>query len=248
VSEVGVLRKQRQRFEGAGGSAERKFAQERRQNIRDDWKPWLVGGLGVIGFAAWSFYTGPFTGRLLAAMSGVFVGVLLVLWSVGGHISAFRWWLGAEGERETAKQIEKLGPDWHCEHDLEHQYGNWDHVLVGPAGVFLLDSKLLHGTAAAGGDALRSGRLTYAGGRFRAGGRRVKLELEQRLGFRAPWVQPVVVVWGDFPQHLHEEDGVVYVHGNNLPSWLSNLPQKANGPQRAAYVEALKEVRAVLAD
>jgi len=237
------VKQRRKRFAGAGGSAERKFSRQRRQNIRDDWKVWLVTGLVVIGFAVWSFYAGHVAGLFLAGMSGLMVGVLLVMWSLGGHISAFRWWLGAEGERETAKQIEKLGPDWHCEHDLEHQYGNWDHVLVGPAGVFLLDSKLLNGTAAAGRDSLRSGRLAYPGRNFRGAAWRIKELLEQRLGFRAPWVQAVVVVWGDFPQRRHEEEDVMYVQGEELITWLSDLPAKATAPQRAAYVTALREVR-----
>jgi hypothetical protein len=89
---------------------------------------------------------------------------MFVLWSLGGHVSAFRWLLGAAGERETGSEIEMFGREWHCEHDLEHDRGNWDRVLVGRAGVFLLDSKRLHGTAAVGGDALRAGRLVFHGG------------------------------------------------------------------------------------
>lgn len=72
----------------------------------------------------------------------------------------------AEGERATGKEIDRLGSEWHCEHDLQQEYGNWDHVLVGPAGVFLLDSKFLNGTVAAGRDALRAGRMVHSGGRF----------------------------------------------------------------------------------
>jgi hypothetical protein len=180
------VRRRRQRFLGAGRSAEREFDRLRRQNIRDDWKVWLSGVALVIALAIHSFYVGRIAGRLLAGVGGVLFGVLLVLWSLGGHVSAFRWWLGAEGERETAKQIEKLGPEWHCQHDLEHEHGNYDHVLVGPAGVFLLDSKLLNGTAAAGDDALRAGRIVYPGRGFRSSAKRVKVELERRLGFRAP--------------------------------------------------------------
>ena len=171
------------------------------------------------------------------------VGILLVMYSLGGHISAYWWRLGAEGERETAKQIEKLGPDWHCEHDLEHQYGNYDHVLVGPPGVFLLDSKFLHGVSAAAKDALRSGRVTYPGASFRAGAKTVKVGLERRLGFRGPWVQSVVVVWGDFPQRHHEEEHVVYLVGEDLVDWLTSMPERANAPQRAAYATALRELR-----
>ena len=163
---------------------------------------------------------------------------------MGGHVSAFHWWIGAEGERDTAKEIEKLGSEWHCEHDLEYDHGNWDHVLVGPAGVFLLDSKVLHNTSSARDDALRSGRVYYPGRGFRGGAVRVKLAVEQRIGSRAPWVQAVVVVWGDFPQGYHEEQDVIYLRADRLVPWLCALPEKVNAPQRAALVTALQEVRA----
>ena len=242
-----VLRRRPSRFAGAGGSAEREFRRLLRQNIREQWKVWLFGTAMIAGAAASALYLDGIAARFVAATGGFLLGVFFVMFSLGGHISAFRWWLGAEGERETGKQIEKLGPEWHCEHDLEHGRGNWDHVLVGPSGVFLLDSKLLHGTVAAGGDALRSGRMVFSGARFRSSAKRVKHELEARLGFRAPWVQAVVVIWGDFPQTLHDERDVIYVQGEHLVSWLSDLPAKANAPQRAAYSKDLQEVRYALA-
>jgi hypothetical protein len=48
--------------------------------------------------------------RALAAAGGIFAGVMLGVWSLGGHYAASRWWLGAEGERETPGEIEKLAP------------------------------------------------------------------------------------------------------------------------------------------
>jgi hypothetical protein len=235
--------RRKQRFPGAGHSAERKFKQLRRQNIRDEWRVWGLLFVAIVGFAVWSFYSGPVAGRLFAAVAGALFGALFVMYSLGGHISAFHWWLGVEGERETAKQIEKLGPEWYCEHDLEHEYGNWDHVLVGPPGVFLLDSKLLHGTAEANGDALRSGRLRYPAGALRGGAKQVKVELEERLGFRASWVQAVFVIWAAFPQERFEEQDVVYIDGERLSAWLTQLPPKLTAPQRAAYATALQEMR-----
>lgn len=240
------MRGRKQRFAGAGASATRQFNRQRRQNIRDAWHVWLLTSLAIVGLIVASFFTAGVGARVLALAAGILVGVLLVLWGLGGHVSAFRWWLGAEGERETAREIERLGPEWHCEHDLEHEHGNWDHVLVGPAGVFLLDSKLLHGTSAAGDDALRSGRIAYTGGSFRFGALQIKKALEERLGFRAPWVQAVAVIWGDFPQARHQEQDVVYLRGDQLRPWLSELPQKVNAPQRAALVTALNEVRTLL--
>ena len=240
------MRTRRRRFPGAGWSAEREFNRQLRQNIREEWKVWLLGVLLAVAFGVWSFYLGRVPGRFMAAMTGFLVGVFTVVYSLGGRVSAFLWWLGAEGERQTASEIEKLSTDWHCEHDLEHARGNYDHVLVGPPGVFLLDSKRLNNVSATAGDALRSGRMSYPGASFRGGAMDVKVRLEGRLGFRAPWVQAVVVVWGEFPQQLHEHEHVVYVRGEDLVEWLGSLPERANAPQRAAYVAALRELRGEL--
>jgi hypothetical protein len=241
------MRKRKQRFQGAGASAEREFSRQRRRNVLDEWRTWLFAFALLLVFASWSVFATGLLARFTAGMAGLVAGALLVMWLLGGHISAFHWWIGAEGERDTAKEIEHLGPEWHCEHDLEHGRGNWDHVLVGPAGVFLLDSKVIHGIAAAGDDALRSGRLNYPGGIFRSGAKQVKDALEARLGSRAPWVQAVVIVWGDFPQARHQEQDVVYLRGDQMLPWLAEQPQKFNGPQRAALTTALQEVRTSLA-
>jgi hypothetical protein len=130
-----MVRRRSARFAGAGGSAEREFNRRRQQNVRDEWRVWLFASVGVLGFAVWSFFASGVASRALAATAGLLAGVLVVVWALGGHVSTFRWWLGAEGERATAREIERLGPAWHCEHDVEHEYGNWDHVLVGPPGV-----------------------------------------------------------------------------------------------------------------
>jgi hypothetical protein len=64
----------------------------------------------------------------------------------------------------------------------------------------------------------------------------------------APWVQAVVVVWGDFPQGRHEEENVVYIRGEELRSWVEGLNERLNPPQCAAVVAPLGEVRNVLGE
>ena len=158
--------------------------------------------------------------------------------------------LGAEGERMTGREIEKLPEErWHCEHSIELAHGDWDHVLVGPPGVFLVDSKRLHKKAVVAQDAIRSGRLTFRGCDFRRNAKVVNKALEARLGRKAPYVTPVVAVWGDFPQRCVKEgqNPVVYLQGEDLASWLTGLPPKLNAPDRAALTTALTEVRAELA-
>lgn len=166
---------------------------------------------------------------------------------LGGHISAFRWQLGAFGEQDTAAQIERLDVRWHCEHDVVHEHGNWDHILVGPPGIFVLDSKLIHGRAVARNDELRAGRLRYSGLAARRAALDVKRCLDVELGQSARWVQAVVVIWGDFPQGCHEEEHVVYVSGRDLLPWLASLDQRINPSQLAARVTAIRRVRERLA-
>lgn len=211
--------------------------------MADDWMVWLGVSGGALAFILSSWFTGPNAARVLDLAAGLLLGVLLTMWMLGGHISAFRWQLGAMGEQDTAQEIEKLGPGWHCEHDLVHSHGNWDHVVVGPPGIFVLDSKLIHGRAVVEGDELRSGRMRFSGRGVRGAAVAVKKLLDVDLGRSAGWVQGVVVVWGDFAQARHEHDRVMYVRGDELVQWLTGLEQKIGEPELAARVTAVRRLR-----
>jgi len=61
----------------------------------------------------------------------------------GGLGTAGTWAAGACGEQFVAQQLEGLGPDWYVTHDVAvgSRGANLDHVVVGPAGPFVLNSK-----------------------------------------------------------------------------------------------------------
>jgi nuclease-like protein len=238
------------RFPGAGSSLDAEFNRQLRENVRNTWRVWLGFGLAIVGFAVWSGLAGGISARFLAAIAGGIGGMAFVVLAMGGHVSTYMWSLGAEGERMTGKEIEKLSEkDWHCEHSIKHAHGDWDHVLIGPPGIFLVDSKRLSKTAVVARDALHSGRLAFNGSLFRGGAWDVNKALEARLGRRAPFVTPVVAIWGDFPQEWVEEGEkpVVYVQGERIATWLGGLPEKLNAPERAALITALRQARAELA-
>lgn len=62
-----------------------------------------------------------------------------------GKLSAGAWAAGAEGERRVAAALQALPDEWLVLHDRLLMPGiaesNIDHLLVGPAGVFLVDAK-----------------------------------------------------------------------------------------------------------
>ncbi|MGN6255160.1 MAG: nuclease-related domain-containing protein [Solirubrobacterales bacterium] len=52
------------------------------------------------------------------------------------------WSQGAEGEEEVGAILEGLAGDgWHAIHDISLGRGNIDHVLVGPGGLFAIETK-----------------------------------------------------------------------------------------------------------
>ncbi len=73
---------------------------------------------------------------------------------------ADNWERGAEGERMTAAALASLPDSWVVVHDL-HVPGsraNVDHVVVGPNGVWVVDSKAYSGTYRLGDGTLWRGR------------------------------------------------------------------------------------------
>jgi hypothetical protein len=69
---------------------------------------------------------------------------------------------GAEGETVTAAVLATLPAGWTAIHDARwpsRRFANIDHILVGPSGIFVIDSKSW------------SGRITVDGGHLRQNGR-----------------------------------------------------------------------------
>jgi hypothetical protein len=153
-----------------------------------------------------------------------------------------KWRIGQEGERRTAKALRKLpSPDWRVWHDLPGRSGtNVDHVVLGPAGLFLLDSENYSGEAAIEGGELRVRWLedredgwTCHGlvPRMRAASAELSERIESATGVRA-WVQPVVVLWMPFTPERADVSGVCFVQGQSLAAWL--LGRRLSGRARDA--------------
>jgi len=142
-----------------------------------------------------------------------------------GYIT--NWQDGAQGEEWTAKELRPLAKQgWTVMHDLRDRRGdgkgNFDHVLVGPSGVFLLDSKAWPGvtTIDKGLPTLRrhedpdlpANVYEALPGRQKAAATRLKRVLSQETKISV-WVTPVVVIWGGFPEGTVEADGVTFIRG-----------------------------------
>lgn len=58
---------------------------------------------------------------------------------------------GAQGENAVAKELKRFPNSFHVLHDLKTEYGNLDHVVIGPTGVYVLDAKNNRGIISADG-------------------------------------------------------------------------------------------------
>ena len=73
------------------------------------------------------------------------------------------WEHGLEGEVVVGRSLVRMLPDsYHVVHDLQTKYGNIDHVVVGPTGVFAVETKNWRGwvTSDGNGELLLNGKAT----------------------------------------------------------------------------------------
>lgn len=169
---------------------------------------------------------------------GALLTIGLVGWMVGGDVTSLTWIRGAVGEQQTEDVLRALPDSWAVIHDVSDGHGNWDHVVVGPPGVFVIETKNYTSRAVVENDTLRSGNIRTAGGKFRGSAVRLKEVLESDTG-RRTWVTPTVVVWGDFPQGVHTERDVVYLAASKLIAWLTARPQRLSPAARQELGEAI---------
>ncbi|MFZ0128704.1 MAG: nuclease-related domain-containing protein [Candidatus Dormiibacterota bacterium] len=179
---------------------------------------------GVIGFVVggqWKVTFGIAAGLLLGSLA----------WqreSPPARIQNWQW--GSEGERKTAKALRRLPPaDWRVWHDLQWEdKTNIDHVVVGSTGVFLLDTKDCFGQITVDKSGLHFQWLEdpdmvseYRGIFAKEGSASAALKerIQHATGIRI-WVDPVVVLWGQFEQGPTEVDKVTFVRGSELVDWL----------------------------
>ncbi len=175
--------------------------------------------------------------HLLPWAGGMICGAAVTMWLMFRETPpryVEQWHDGAEGERKTEKALEPLEKaGWTVVHDIQHRYGNYDHIADGPSSVYLLESKNLEGIVEIKNGIPHLGRrhdpearCAFEQIRPRALGAAaaIKADIQRRTG-QCLWVQAVVVFWSEFPEEQVEDGKCVYIHGSRLKAWLAARPQ-----------------------
>ena len=198
-----------------GSYAREKASRLRRDFVRRHWRllaGWAVGFIAVSCLVAWSQH---------GAVRWLYIGVAAAslfwstLWMVD-HLDGGRSWRdGVVGEELTAQALSGLErSDWRAFHGLVFQTTHRfdvDHTVIGPGGVFAVETKLANGVWTPSRSRWLGGSAVQA---IRGADR-----IEKLLGRRVPKgsVRPLVVVWGESDgQSLPETvQGVAIMHAAN---------------------------------
>lgn len=149
------------------------------------------------------------------------------------------WRLGARGEQLVAKQLDRLGLGWHVLHSitLSETGTDLDHLVIGPAGVFSVNTKHHHGARVwvAGATFMVNGQRQSYIGASRSEGRRVARALSAATR-RTVTVRPVIAVVGASHLMVKEQPSDVVVCGRlQVVWWLRSLPALV-GPETVEAV------------
>lgn len=244
---------------GAGSGAREKYREVHgRWQKRVFRRPWLIYAalalpIAILGLTEHANLWLWLVGMVLSLVLGAFIAIVE---SPPAYIA--NWQLGFEGERRTACALAPLRRrGYFLLHDLpdrrtsEHdRKGNLDHVVVSPAGVFLLDTKWLGGEASIDQGTIHVQRrddeeASYDIPRLARAmrGRAIRLrdDIAQQTNIR--FVQSIVVFWNPFEAGLVESESVVFVHGDRLVYWLQEQRPHMTANEVTHITSCIAEIR-----
>ena len=142
---------------------------------------------------------------------------------LGVHTAERAWRRGASGEEEVAWQLDKLGPSWRVIHSVPvgSSETDIDHVVIGPPGVFTLNTKNHLGKRVTVYDhaIYVSGVKQPYLGKSKAESRRGSRILSSACGFDVV-VNPVVVILASDLVIKGSPKGVDVVGRRKVADWL----------------------------
>src|SRR5215217_7499628 len=199
--------------------------------------PWRIAAVLAIGLTGWLLATQVVPH--LAALAGASVAAG-VAWRLRFRVTpdTMAWRRGAAGERRTARLVgplERRG--WAVLHDLAipGTQANIDHLVIGPGGVVVIDTKQYRGRLRLDSDGL----LWHGRQLLVATLRKVRWAADQAdevLGVAEVQVVAIMAMHGaNVPWGRLAADGVIVAPARRVPDLLQALPAIL-GPERVAWL------------
>ena len=191
----------------------------------------VLAGIAIVGCMAVALL--PTFPTLKAFILGFLIAAFLVTiaWLVHVTSGSYGWSLGKLGEEGTAEVVvsaSRRRRGWRLVNGIYFDtHGDVDHVLVGPGGVFVIESKFQTSTCRVEGGRVKgiTGREPVS--QARNGASKVEKMLKYGRDRFDLNVQPVVVIWGagrvKMAEGFQTVDGVLVCDGPEHEKWLQEL-------------------------
>ncbi|MBH0053416.1 NERD domain-containing protein [Salinibacterium sp. SWN139] len=163
------------------------------------------------------------------------------------HVDAQSWFAGAIGELKVGELLSRLGPEWTVLHAVPVGKGasDIDHVVIGPGGVFTINTKRHRGKKIWVGDTMLmvSGQKTDHLRNSRHEAKRAAKLLTQATGIAVD-VHPVLAIVepASFTFKQHPKD-VSVMDARALPRWLKRRTTALDADALSRILAAAVEVR-----
>lgn len=190
-----------------------------------------------------AFGTALVLGSRLLLFAGLFVVSLLltiVFWWKGlRRVESF--FKGARGEEHVAALLATLPAGYHVFHDFAAGGHRVDHVVVGPTGIFSVETKCWRGTVTVEEDEiLVNGHLPDRSPRAQATREAAAVQAAlDRAGWTTDAVKPVVCFASDTFAEARRQIGTVTVlNAGGVTAWILGCPKAltANDVERVAQL------------
>lgn len=216
--------------------------EEWRSLLEDKIEPWLMLVVFFLAFAGWEWFrhftsSPPRPGIVSLAAGLVTVFAAWRFFRLRPRLRQLR--LGMDGERAVGQFLERLREQgYQVFHDVPGTDFNVDHVLIGPAGLFTVETKTWSKSTA------RNDRIEFDGERVLVNGHEPERDVVAQAQGQAKWlartleestgrrmsVQPVVVFPGWFVQAAPGAHRAVWMmEPKGLPAFLANEPARLMG-------------------
>ena len=160
------------------------------------------------------------------------------------HTDERAWRVGADGEERVGALLEQLRPHgWHVEHDVRvgSRGANLDHLVIGPPGVFVLNTKAVRGKVWVGGpNVMVDGYRTDYVEKLEFEAQRVRRCLLGATRRRSLWVQGLLVLAHRKPVVKQQPQHVAVIHFTELLPGLMGQPVKLGMEEVAELATAAR--------
>ena len=202
--------------------------------------------LGICLVCLGAFAAATVLGQRLEIFGALFAvsAIAVAFWWRRGLLRVESFFKGARGEEAMAGMLARLPDDWHVYHDFVAGKYHVDHVLVGPAGVFAVETKnwrdqvvLESGELIAGGHVPDHPPIAQATAEAKAVGAEFS-----RAGWTGEVFPVVCFASGTFKDGFAQSGKVLVANAEAFMKWLVTQPS-VHAPGECARVVQLMETR-----